>query len=162
MAVQIVMKIDDLKGESQVDGYKDWIDVLDWGWDVQQSGTFHMGGGGTGGVSQFSDLRFTKYVDKSSADLMKSVALGSHFGKATMIVRKSTGSTPLDYYILTMTKVLVRSYQTGGSKDGLDRIEETIELNFAQIKVEYYVQDEKGVGSLGGEFEYSTSETKEV
>ena len=50
MAVNIFLKLGNgIKGESQNDQHKDWIDILSWSVGMTQSGTTHLGSGGGGG-----------------------------------------------------------------------------------------------------------------
>ena len=44
MAVDIFIKIGDIKGESMDKAHKDEIDVLNWSWGMAQSGNMHVGG----------------------------------------------------------------------------------------------------------------------
>lgn len=48
MAVDMFIKIGDLKGEAQDQKHKDEIDVLSWNWGVSNSGSTHVGGGALG------------------------------------------------------------------------------------------------------------------
>ena len=96
MAVDMFIKIAPLKGEAQDKAHKDEIDVLTWNWGMSNSGSAHAGGGsGTGKVS-VNDLTFTKYIDKSSSDLMLACCNGKHFDNAVLTVRKA-GEQPLEY-----------------------------------------------------------------
>ena len=144
MAVDMYIKIDDVKGESQDDKHKDEIDVLAWSWGMSSSGTTHMGGGGGSGKVNVQDLSFTKYIDKSSADLMLACCNGKHFKEALLTVRKA-GEVPVEYLKVTMKDLIVTSVSTGGS-GGEDRLTENVTLNFAEVKVQYTPQDEKGAG----------------
>ncbi len=146
MAVDMFIKIDDVKGESQDKTHKDEIDVLAWSWGMSQSGTMHMGGGGGGGKVSVQDLSFTKYIDKSSSVLMEYCSSGKQYKEAKMTVRKA-GGTPLEYLIITMTDVIVTSISTGGS-GGEDRLTENVTLNFGSVKTEY--QPQKPDGSKDG------------
>ena len=47
MAVDMFLKVDDLKGESVDSKHKGEIDVLSWSWNMSQSGTTHLGSGGS-------------------------------------------------------------------------------------------------------------------
>jgi type VI secretion system secreted protein Hcp len=49
--------------------------------------------------------------------------------------------------------VLVTSVSTGGS-GGEDRLTENLTLNFAEVKFEYFLQNEKGVTASGGVFNW--------
>lgn len=109
---------------------------------MANSGTTHMGGGGGSGKVAVQDLSFTKYVDKSTPDLIQSCCNGKHFDQAVLVVRKA-GETPLEYLTITMEQVLISSISTGGS-GGEDRLTENVTLNFAKFKVKYIEQTEKG------------------
>lgn len=142
MAMDMFIKIGALKGEAKDKTHKDEIDVLAWSWGMSNSGTTHQGGGGGAGKVNVQDLSFTKYIDKSSTELMLAACNGKHFDTAKLIVRKA-GETPLEYLTITMTEVLVTSVSTGGS-GGEDRLTENVTLNFASVKVDYVEQTAKG------------------
>ncbi len=142
MAVDMFIKIGDLKGESKDKAHPAEIDVLAWSWGVSNSGNAHMGGGQGAGKVNVQDLSFTKYIDKSSPDLMLVCCNGKHIPEAKLVVRKA-GETPLDYLTITMNDLIVTSVSTGGS-GGEDRLTENVTLNFAKVKVNYIEQTEKG------------------
>jgi type VI secretion system secreted protein Hcp len=143
MALDMFIKIDDVKGESKDSAKKDQIDVLAWSWGVSNSGSAHTGGGGGAGKANVQDLSFTKYVDKSSPDLLLASCNGDHYKEAKLVVRKA-GTTPLEYLTITMSgKVLITSVSTGGS-GGEDRLTENVTLNFSHVKVDYIEQNDTG------------------
>jgi len=147
MAVDMFMKVGDVKGESKDDKHKDEIDVLAWSWGMSQSGTTHLGTGGGAGKVSVQDLSFTKYIDKSSVNLMTSCCNGKHYSEAKLTVRKA-GENPLEYLTITMKDVLVTAVSTGGS-GGEDRLTENVTLNFAQFITEYKPQKADGSGDAG-------------
>jgi type VI secretion system secreted protein Hcp len=144
MAMDIFIKIGDLKGESVDDKHKDEIQVLAWSWGMSQSGTTHAGPGGGSGKASFQDLSITHYIDKCSPNLMLACANGKHFSEALLTVRKA-GEKPLEYLKITMTDLIITSVTTGGS-GGEDRLTENVSLNFAKFKVEYTPQKKDGSG----------------
>jgi type VI secretion system secreted protein Hcp len=133
MAVDIVLVIDGIKGETQLKEFKDkgGIDVLAWNWGMTQSGTTHMGPGGGSGKVNVSDVTFTKYLDLSTPDLLKACTSGRHIPRAELIVRKAGGDKPVDYLKIEMNTIL-------------DRVQETLTFNFKSFKVTYTQQDERG------------------
>lgn len=143
MASDIVLDITGVTGESKIKGYEKKIDVLAWSWGLSNSGSFHVGGGGGTGKPSFQDISITKNVDLASPVLMLYCANGKHFDKAKLVMRKSGGDSSLEYVIMELEKVLVSSYSTGAS-GGEDRPTENISLNFAQVKVTYWSQSDKG------------------
>jgi len=136
MAVDLFLEVDGIKGESTDDKHKGAVTVLAWSWGLSNSGTFHTGSGGGSGKANFQDISVTKYVDLASADLAYSCASGKHIPKAVFIVRKA-GESPLEYLTFQMEDILVTSISTGGS-GGEDRFTESVTLNFAKVKMEYW------------------------
>jgi len=142
MAMDMFMKIDTLKGESRDKTHKEEIDVLAWSWGMSNSGSAHVGGGAGAGKVNVQDMSFTKYIDKSSPDLMLACCDGKHYTSAILVVRKA-GTTPLEYLTVTMSEVMVTAVTTGGS-GGEDRLTENVTLNFAKVKVDYKEQTPTG------------------
>jgi type VI secretion system secreted protein Hcp len=142
MAVDMFIQIGALKGESKDSKHKEKTDVLAWSWGMSNSGSAHMGGGAGSGKVNVQDLSFTKYIDKTSTDLMLAACNGKHFPDAQLIVRKA-GEKPVEYLKIKLTDVLITSVTTGGS-GGEDRLTENVTLNFAKVKVEYTPQKQDG------------------
>ena len=142
MAMDMFMKIGALKGESRDTVHKGEIDVLAWSWGLSNSGSAQVGSGAGAGKVNVQDLSFTKYLDKSSPDMMLATCNGKHFDKAVLTVRKA-GEQPLEYLLITMEEVLITSVSTGGS-GGEDRLTENVTLNFAKVKVAYKEQTPTG------------------
>jgi len=141
-----------IKGETQDSAQKAAgdIDILAWSWGMSNAGSFHGGGGGGAGKANFQDISLTKYIDKASTAIMIALAKGSHIPECKILIRKA-GEGQQKYMEITMDKVLVTSVSTGGS-GGEDRLTENVTLNFAQVKVEYFTQNEKGVTASAGIF----------
>lgn len=157
MAVDMFMKVGDIKGESVDKKHAGEIDVLAWSFGMSNSGTTHMGGGGGAGKVNVQDLSFTKYVDASSHALQQACCTGKHYDDAKLTVRKA-GGTPVEYILITMSEVLVTAVSTGGS-GGEDRLTENVTLNFAKYKFQYQEQDEKGAEKGGTkDWEYNIAE----
>jgi type VI secretion system secreted protein Hcp len=160
MAVDMFIKIGDVKGESRDSKHKEEIDVLAWSWGMSNSGSAHVGGGAGAGKCNVQDLSFTKYIDKSSCSLQLSCCNGKHYDKATLVVRKA-GEKPLEYLTITMNEVLITSVSTGGS-GGEDRLTENVSLNFAKVKVDYIEQKPDGTSGDKPTMTYNIAEnTKE-
>jgi type VI secretion system secreted protein Hcp len=141
-AVNILLKIDGVEGESKLSGYESEIVVLSWRWGMVQSATMHVGAGGGAGKAKVEDLSLTKYVDKASPDLMRSCLSGAYYKEAILRVLKS-GETPMDYIAIKMSDVLVSSVSTGGS-GSKNRMTENVTLNFGKVQFSYTPQKEDG------------------
>lgn len=148
MAADILLKIDDIKGESVVKKHEGWIDVLSWGWGMTQSGSTHASTGGGSGKVNVQDLSFTKHLDTSTHNLIKMCCSGQHFKLATLKMRKAGGDAALEYLKITLKEIIIASVTTGASS-GDDLLTETITLNFGSFKVEYTPQTAVGGGGAG-------------
>jgi type VI secretion system secreted protein Hcp len=142
MAMDMFVKIGALKGEAQDSKHKDEIDVLSWNWGMSNSGSAQQGGGQGSGKVHVQELNITKYIDKSTPDLMLACCSGKHFDKATLTVRKA-GETPLEYLQIPLEELIITNVTTGGRVDE-DRLTENVALNFARVKVQYKEQTDKG------------------
>jgi type VI secretion system secreted protein Hcp len=160
MPVDMFLKLDPVKGESQDHKHKDEIEVLSWSWGVAQSGTMHSGTGGGAGKVHVNDLTFTHWYDKSSVDLLKACTHGDHIAKGELTVRKAGGKDALEYIKITMTNIIVTNVSNGGSH-GEDRLTENITLNFQKFKVEYKQQTEKGAAGASPNFGWDIAANKE-
>jgi len=143
MAVDILLDIKGIEGESKIEGFEGKIDVLAFSWGMSQSGYGHVGGGSGAGKVNVQDLSLTKYLDKATPDIMLKVATGKHYDEVTLSVRKATGDKALVYQQYKMNQVLITSYSTGGS-GGEDKLTENISLNFAKIESKYIEQKADG------------------
>lgn len=146
MAVDYFLKIDGIDGESADSKHKGEIDLQSFSWGASQTGTHGaMGGGGAGKVNM-QDFSFVMHTNKASPKLMLACANGEHIKSGILVCRKA-GKDQQEYLKVTMSDILVSSYQTGGSSGG-DLSMDQISLNFAKIEFEY--KEQKADGSLGG------------
>ncbi len=143
MAVDMFLEIKEVPGESSKKGHEGQIDIVSFSFGAVQSGSFARGGAGGGaGKAEFQDISIVKEVDKSSPKLFQACAAGTHFGTATIYVRKA-GDKPLEYYKVELTDVIVSSVQNSGSAGG-DNVMESFTFNTAKINFTYVEQDAKG------------------
>jgi type VI secretion system secreted protein Hcp len=153
MAVDMFLKLGDLKGESLDKEYKDHFDVLAWSWGASQSGTTHMGGGGGAGKVSVQDISITKWVDAGTPTMLGACCSGKHFPEGFLVCRKAGGDSPIEYIKIELKEILITSVSTGGS-GGEDKLTENVSLNFQSFKLSYQPQDEKG-GKKGGAIDTS-------
>jgi type VI secretion system secreted protein Hcp len=142
-AVDYFLKIEGVDGESTDDKHKGEIDIDSFSWGETQSGTHSGGGGGGAGKVVMQDLHFTTKMSKATPKLMLACATGEHFKKATLICRKA-GKEQQEFLKITLSDLLVSSYQTGGSSHGGVVPTDQFSLNFAKIEYEYKPQKTDG------------------
>jgi len=147
MANDYFLKIDGIEGESQDATHKGEIQLESFSWGASQTGTFQYGGGGGAGKVSMQDFHFVMKHNKASPKLMMACASGEHIKKAVLTARKA-GKQQQDFMKVTMSDVLVSSFQTGGSANGDEIPMDQISLNFAKIEHEY--RQQKLDGTLDG------------
>jgi type VI secretion system secreted protein Hcp len=146
-SVDYYLKIEGIEGESQDKTHKNSIDLESWSWGEAQSGTSHGGGGGGAGKVQMQDFHFVMKINKASPKLMLACASGEHIKKAVLTCRKA-GTTQQEFLKVTMSDLLISSYQTGGSGHSDIVPTDQISLNYSKIEFEY--KEQKPDGTLGG------------
>ncbi len=141
------LKIDGIDGESQHAKHKGEIQLESFSWGVSNGGTFASGGGGGAGKAVFQDLHCTAKVSKASPKLFVGCATGEHIKKAVLVLRKAGGDQEC-FYTVTLSDILISSYQDGGSGGGDHIPTDQFSLNFAKIEYEY--KEQKADGTTGG------------
>lgn len=138
----------DVPGESTQTGFEGQIEVLSFSWGVSQAGGFSFGGGGGVAQANVQDLSFSFRQNKSSPKLMEASASGKHFDEVLLTCLRAAGDKAEKYLEITLTDVIISSYQTGGSGDEMPI--ESVSLNFAKVKQEFFTQNDKGVAESAG------------
>jgi type VI secretion system secreted protein Hcp len=142
-AVDYFLKIEGVEGESSDAKHKGEIDLHSWSWAEHQEGAHAAGGGGGAGKVHMDDFHFTMGTCKASPKLMLACATGEHFKKATLTCRKA-GKEQQEYLKITLTDLLVASFQLGGSSGSSVLPIDQVALNFAKIEFEYKPQNADG------------------
>jgi type VI secretion system secreted protein Hcp len=146
-AVDYFLKLDGIKGESQDSKHSGEIDLESWSWGETQSGTHSSGGGGGAGKVSMQDFQFVMKVNSASPKLLKACATGEHIKSAVLTCRKA-GKEQQEFLKISLSDVLVSSFQTGGSGNGGIVPTDSIALNYAKIEYEY--KSQKPDGTLDG------------
>lgn len=161
MATDYLLEIEGIKGESQDDKHKEKIEIHSFSWGVTNSSNVGTGSGGGTGKASFTDFSFHKQADKASPLLFASAAAGDHIKKAVFTARKAGGKAgQIDYLVITLTDVMVSSYQMGGQSGDSSIPLDAVSLRATDIKVDYKPQ--KADGSLEGSItkSYNISKNK--
>ena len=163
----IFLKIDGLKGESLDDSHKDEIQVFDCKWGTEQTGTAHVGMGGSAGKVSVKDLVVTKYVDKATPELFKASCNAKVFKEATLTVRKAGGGKPLEYLKIKMSDVQISrmdidSKMDIGENGSEEVLTEYVSLHFAKVEVEYTPQKSDGSGDAAVTTGWNIKTNKEL
>jgi type VI secretion system secreted protein Hcp len=145
-ATDCFLKIEGIEGESHDAKHKNEIDLESWSWGESQSGAHSSGGGGGAGKVVMQDFHATMKINKASPKLMLACATGEHIKTAVLTCRKA-GKDQQEYLKVTLSDLLVSSFQTGGTGHSNVVPIDQFSLNFARIELEY--KEQKADGSLG-------------
>ena len=146
MAVDMFLKLDGIKGESKDHKHKDEIHIESFSWGMSQTGAHGAGGGGGAGKVAVHDISVTKFVDKSSPELMLACCNGKHIKEGLITVRKA-GEKPLEYLKIKLTDILISGVQDAGH--GSDLLSENVTLNFSKFHLDYQEQAATGLPEGG-------------
>jgi len=148
MSVDMFLKITDVKGESKDKSHAGEIEIESFSWGATQLGASSHGTGAGAGKVTMNDFHFVMRNNSASPSLFLFCANGKHLKEAKLTCRKA-GGTQQDFLKVTMSDVLISSYQTGGSQGGEVPMDQ-ISLNYSKIEVDYLAQDEKGITKSAG------------
>jgi type VI secretion system secreted protein Hcp len=125
-----------------------WIQLQSWSFGASNSGTFGVGSGGGSGKASLQDFHFTMHPSTATPELFAQCVSGKHFENAFVIAKKTGGTMPIHYLCFHFRKLVISSYQTGGS-GGNDSPSDSISFNFAAMQLRFVAQnDQGGVGKI--------------
>lgn len=157
----IVMQLQGVKGESTIDKYKDWIDLLSYTQSFRNSATLG-GGGSTAGKVTCGAITVLKNIDVASPDLIGKVVTGSVIEKGTIVfLSGDVGKNTSEYYEVVLTELLVTSIDQTDQPDA-SRIVERVTLQPSQFEFQYRQQSASGGPSALTKFSYNCVTGKKV
>ncbi|HEV2864864.1 MAG TPA: type VI secretion system tube protein Hcp [Pyrinomonadaceae bacterium] len=146
-AVDYLLTIKGIKGESKDASHKGAIHVESWSWGASNVGTMQKDGGGGGGRAKMRDFFFTTRLGSATPGLMRRLASGEHIPEAVLICRKA-GKTPQEFLRIVLEDVIVSSYRVDSARGDGPTPTEVVGLNFASVSFQY--REQKSDGTLGG------------
>lgn len=141
-AGELFLKLDNVLGESREPGHVGEIDVLSFSFGASQTGVREAGGRASARRSSLSPIAIVKQVDKSSPKLFLACATGVHFKDAVLTI-STGGDKPFEYLVITMSDVLISSYQVGTS-EGAGPATESISFSYSKIEYRYIPRNDAG------------------
>jgi type VI secretion system secreted protein Hcp len=157
MALTGYLLVPDIGGESVHAEHEDEIDVHSIDWSVAQAAVAQVGKGRSRARANVEALTFRKFYDASSPYLALAAMQAKSFDEIVLSVRKDSGEAHLDYLVITMTNVIISSYEMlPTDADGL-MIEENVSLSFEEIKILYTVQADDHSKGDEHEIEYDVA-----
>ena len=154
MAFDTFMTIPGIPGESQVEGFRNAIEVYSFSWGLSNPATL-SGYGFNSSKTSFAELTIAKRFDKSSPKLMQALVAGQRLQSLTLalvIAGPNSGNKPFLTY--QFTPVLVTTCSDSGSGGGDGYPTESLSFAAARATVTYYPQNPNGSPSNPVQFSF--------
>jgi type VI secretion system secreted protein Hcp len=135
------LKIQGITGEASTPGHEGEMELVSWSWGMQAN---TPSVGGDSGQASMRSLDVVKIIDRASPTLLQYLDQHRLVSKATLTVRKSGTSAPVDYLVMDMTKVRILMINHG-TQDA--DVTEHVSLSFETIAFTYTPQG--GTGDPG-------------
>jgi type VI secretion system secreted protein Hcp len=144
MAFDTYMKVAGIPGESTHSQHVGEIELFSWSIGASNPTTVGPGSEGMGaGRVSISEFNCMKKLDKASPVFFQKMCMGEHIDTIDITMLKAGGKQqPFLFY--NFTQCLVTSVQWSGATGGDDRPTESCSFAFAQVKIKYQMQDDKG------------------
>lgn len=147
-----------IKGETQIKGYKDNIEILSFAHGVSQQITNDQSNTKrTSGKPNHRDFTVTKYVDLSSCKLIDFCNQAKPIPKLKFTICQNSGGSVEKIFEYEMTDALVSSISTGGGGGG--KATESVTFNYTKMSWTYHVQksDVAEAGSAAATWNLATN-----
>ncbi len=151
MAFDAFVKIDGIEGESTYSQHDGWIELIRYGWGLNQAASITASSAGGAGSERadFSDFRFRKFLDKSSPKLALACAAGTHIDQILVELCRA-GTDKIKFMTYTLRNCLISRVATTSGNDTISQFPaETVDINFGKIEWHYNQQTRHGGGTVG-------------
>jgi len=148
--IDAYLQIGDIKGESQDEKHKGWIEVIGVRWGVTQprATAVSTAGGHTSGKADVHEVSFDKLADIASPVLFQTCATGKTFPKAKFEFFRADGDgSRVKYFEIELENVMLSSVIPTSANGGI--ITESIHVASSKFKCSYTQQ--KIGGGAGGQ-----------
>lgn len=130
---------DDIKGESQADGFKDQIEIMSFSHNVAMQVTNDVSNTErTSGRAHVGEMSLTKFIDLSTPVLNEYCCSGKNIPTAILTLCRNDDGKMLPFIVYTLTNVIISHLSVSGGSGG--KPIETMSLNFTKIKWEIVAQ----------------------
>lgn len=147
-----------IKGESQLTGYADMIEVLSYSHGMAQQITGDQSNTKrTSGKPDHQDFTITKYVDLSTCKLIDFCNKAKAIPTLKFTICQNSDEKVEKIFEYEMENALVSSLSTAGG--GADKAVETITFNYSKISWSYHVQKTQvsEAGSMSASWNLATN-----
>jgi type VI secretion system secreted protein Hcp len=149
---EMFLWLDGIDGESLDEAkpkpHTNEIEIVDWAWGLDNKASYKLSQKEASSKVTVNNITVTKSIDKASVTLARYCALGKHIPHGTITCRKNAGDEKLEYLLIELDGVMVKSvdWKGQGHEHG---VSETVALSFEEFKIKYKVQTNLGAAAKG-------------
>jgi type VI secretion system secreted protein Hcp len=160
--IDAYLQIGDIKGESQDDKHRQWIEVANVAWGVTQprATAISTAGGHTSGKAEVHEVVFDKLADIASPVLFQTCAMGKTIPKAKLEFFRADGDgARVKYFEIELENVMISNVTPNSGNGGI--ITEKVHLASSKFKCTYTQQKISGGagGSTAGGWDSASNKT---
>jgi len=167
MASHMYLKFEkpDIKGDCSAEGHKEEIEILSWshGFSQPTSATRSSAGAGTVEQANHQALNVTKYIDATTASLLKQMWSGKQLGTATLTCYRADGNLAnkeVEYLKVVMEHVVIANYSVSGGPGALPV--ENLSLDYGIVQYNYADQKPDDGSQAGTKAAKHNLETRKI
>ncbi len=139
----LLMKVTDVKGQTQIDKYTDYMELWSYGHGISQNVTTNVSNTDrTSGRPIHQDFTVTKDVDKATPSLIQGCNEGKVYKEVFIVVGRNDSGKLIEIFTYKLEDCVISSMSVGGG--GGSKPVETITFNYARIEWTYAAQKEEG------------------
>jgi type VI secretion system secreted protein Hcp len=135
MIPHIFLKIQEIKGDARAKGHENEIEVMTWSWGETQS-VFPSEARKSGGSVAMRDVQVTAVTSAASAQLLLHCAAAKRLKSVVLTCEHDTSAGRHKYLTVTLSNVVISSYDIEGSSDQSHAIER-FALKFTKIEFNF-------------------------
>jgi type VI secretion system Hcp family effector len=156
MSLNALLRIEDGKvpGECKQDGFKDWIEIQSWDWDVEAETSWTKGGGASVGKPNPGKMNWEHSFDKASTTVLRMIFSGASFDKVELKMFKGTGQATAagdntNFFYMVMKGAFITKVSNSATDEG--NVLQKVEMVFKSVEFTYRPQaDGTVVGQKAG------------
>ena len=138
----VLMKVSDVPGQTQLDGYKDHMELYSFSHGVSQTATANVSNTERiTGRPNHQDFAVTKDVDKATPSLLQGCNEAKVYPEVLITVARNDAGKMIKLFTYKMEDCVISSISVGG---GGGKPTESITFNCARIEWTYFAQKEEG------------------
>lgn len=139
----VLLKMSDVKGQTQLDGYADHMELFSYNHGISQNVTANVSNTDrTTGRPHHSDFSVSKDVDQASPSLLQGCNEAKVYKEVLVTIGRNDGGKIVKLFTYKLEDAIISSISVSGGGGG--KPIENISFNYSRIEWTYFAQKEEG------------------